>query len=136
DTRVSMVEAPWRAALTAPRWKGQPPQNVMGNDSAMATQPQCGNWKTVNMEMKNSGMVRMADQISRGFSSATPGASSILGSSTSSSALLLSGWSTSSPSLTASSPAFDTASMSMRSSSPAGTWTYASLSSRVTAAAS
>src|SRR5699024_5370084 len=95
DTSVSMVEAPCRAALTAPRWNGQPPQKVMGNDNDMATQPQSGNWKTVNIEMKNSGTFRSADHISRGFSAATPGASSIWDSSTSTSSAW--GWSVVSP---------------------------------------
>src|SRR5699024_5789671 len=88
DTSVSIVDPPWRAAFTAPRWNGQPPQNVTGNDSTMATQPQCGNWKTVNIEIKNSGTVRMAETISRGLSSRAPGASSTAGASAASSAVV------------------------------------------------
>src|SRR5699024_6406744 len=82
DTKVSMVELPCRAALSAPRWKGQPAQKVTGNDSTIATQPQRGNWNAVSIEIRNSGTVKIAATINRGFSAAAPGGSSTAGAST------------------------------------------------------
>ena len=66
DTRVSMVDAPWRALMAAARWNGQADHSTTGVASAKAHQPQFGNCAAGTIEMMNSGTVKTTATIRRG----------------------------------------------------------------------
>ena len=68
DTSVSIVEARCRALMAAARWNGQAAQVTTGRARAPATQPQLANWKAGNIDIRNTGTVRMAATIRRGRS--------------------------------------------------------------------
>ena len=65
---MSIVEARCRALMAAARWNGQAAQVTTGRARAPATQPQLANWKAGNIEIRNTGTVRMAATIRRGRS--------------------------------------------------------------------
>ena len=68
ETSVSMVDEKWRALMAAARWKGHAAQVTTGRARIPATQPQFGNWNAGNIEIRNTGTVRMAATIRRGRS--------------------------------------------------------------------
>ena len=58
ETRVSMVEAPWRAARKAALWKGQAPHVTTGRASAATTHCQPVNWVAGTMDRTMTGTDR------------------------------------------------------------------------------
>lgn len=65
ETRVSIVEEPWRAALNAAAWKGQAAQVTTGRASAATTHCQPVNCSGGIMDSSATGSVRTAATISR-----------------------------------------------------------------------
>ena len=62
-----MVEAKCRALMAAALWNGHAAQLTTGSARAPATQPQLGNWKAGNIEMRNTGTARTAATSRRGL---------------------------------------------------------------------
>ena len=67
ETRVSIVEAPWRAALNAALWKGQAHQVTTGAASAVTTHCQPGNCRAGTMESAITGMANISATKKRRF---------------------------------------------------------------------
>src|SRR5690625_29649 len=65
ETSVSMVDEPYRAARAAARWNGQAPHVTTGNESAAMIHCQPANCRGGTIESTSTGVLRIADTMSR-----------------------------------------------------------------------